>query len=158
MPFLGLLYSKKKKDDMKVWFVIVLLTWPLWAGAQNDFSGVWKGTLTQDPGGFAPVYEFELYLKQKGDKVAGRSYVAIGAIYAVMDLEGMVEGNTVHLTETNIAKNWKREDMEWCYKKADLTLYVKGKQLKLEGPWTGNTGQSECIPGKIYLKKEVPRA
>ena len=143
---------------MKLWLAFALFALPLGASAQKDFSGVWKGTLTQESGGFAPVYEFELYLKQKGNTVTGRSYVAIGSIYAVMDLKGFLDGNTVHLTETNIVQNWKREDMEWCYKKADLTLYTSGKQMKLEGPWTGNTGQSECIPGKIYLKKEVPRA
>ena len=143
---------------MKLWIFIALFFLPLLATAQKSFTGVWKGSLTQDPGGFAPVYEFELYLKQKGSKVTGRSYVAVGSIYAVMDLEGVVEGNTVHWAETNIVNNWKREDMEWCYKKADLTLSVQGKQIKLEGPWTGHTGSSECIPGKIYLKKEVPRA
>lgn len=143
---------------MKLWFYALLFFFPLLASAQKDFSGVWKGTLTQEPGGFAPVYEFELYLRQDGNKVTGRSYVAIGSIYAVMDLKGVQEGNTVHLTETNIVNNWKREDMEWCYKKADLTMYIQGKQVKLEGPWSGNTGHNDCIPGKIYLKRDVPRA
>lgn len=143
---------------MRFLFAVFLFALPFFAGAQKNFSGVWKGTLTQEAGGFAPVYEFELYLKQKGNTVTGRSYVAIGSIYAVMDLKGVLEGSTVHLTETNIVEHWKREDMEWCYKKADLTLYIQGKEVKLEGPWSGNTGQSECIPGKIYLKKEAPRA
>ncbi|MCO6479065.1 MAG: hypothetical protein J5I94_20690 [Phaeodactylibacter sp.] len=143
---------------MRFWFAVVLLALPFCAICQKDFSGAWKGTLTQEPGGFAPVYEFEIYLRQKGNTVTGRSYVAIGSIYAVMNLKGVLEGNTVHLTETSIVENWKRDDMEWCYKKADLILYIQGKDLKLEGPWTGNTGQSECIPGKIYLKKEAPRA
>ena len=143
---------------MKFWLLLAFLALPALVEAQKDFSGVWKGTLTQDPGGFAPVYDFELYLKQEGGKVKGRSYVRIGSIYAVMELEGVLEVNTVHLTETDIVKHWKRQDMEWCYKKADLTLYHQGKQLKLEGPWSGNTGQNECIPGNIYLKKEPPQA
>lgn len=139
---------------------IAILLWgaPLLAAAQHDFSGVWKGTLTQDPGGFAPVYDFELYLRQDGHKVSGRSFVAIGDIHAVMDLQGEVIGNTLHFKETNIVQHWKREDMEWCYKQAGLTLSGQGKQTRLEGPWRGNTGFSDCIPGKIYLKKAPPRA
>ncbi len=143
---------------MKLWFALILWALPLLAAAQDNFSGVWKGTLTQDPGGFAPVYDFELYLKQKGNKVTGRSYVAIAEIHAAMDLKGEVVGNVLYFTETNIVEHWKREDMEWCFKQAGLTLAIQGKQMKLEGPWTGNTGFGECIPGKIYLKKQVPRA
>lgn len=146
---------------MKSWRLLFLLFLvPLHSPAQNDFSGSWKGHLTQGAGGYTPEYEFELYLVQKGTQITGRSYVKTGRIYAVMELKGeVVDGQWVHFTETHILDNWKYEDMDWCYKEARLKLTFDGKRKRLEGPWTGLTAShSSCIPGEISLAKQVPRA
>ncbi len=138
---------------------IFLLLIPLSAWAQPDLSGSWKGHLTQGEGGYAPQYEFELYLQQNGRSLAGRSYVSVGRIFAVWELKGeFVNDKQIRIYETRLVDHWKYEGMEWCHKQAQLTLFTEGRQMRLEGPWTGNTGTSDCIPGKISLKKEAPRA
>jgi len=144
---------------MKIQLLMALLLLPLMACAQYDFSGTWKGKLTQGEGGYAPVYSFTLHLKQDGMKISGRTYVEVGKIYAEMEFEGRLIGDkAIHWEETKILRNWKYDHMEWCYKTADLFLITTGEEAKLEGPWRGNTGHSECIPGKIILKRTSPRA
>ncbi len=146
---------------MKHWRLLWLLSLlPLSAPAQYDFSGSWTGKLTQKEGGYTPEYEFELYLVQKGKKISGRSYVKTGRIHAVMELTGtVVDGNSIRLTETRILENWKYDDMDWCYKEITLRLATDGRRRRLEGYWTGITGaQAVCIPGEIFLARQIPRA
>lgn len=141
---------------MKVNIILLLLMLPALLPAQFDFTGTWEGVLTQDEGGYASEYVFKLYLKQDGLKVSGRSFVKVGEIYAEMELKGRLIGDkVVHLEETEVLKHWKYDGMEWCYKKLDLFIVA---DEKLEGPWTGHTGQSACIPGKILLRRTSPRA
>jgi hypothetical protein len=76
-----------------------------------------------------------------------------------MKLEGQLVGDkAIHWEESKIIDHWKHENMEWCYKEATLFIVAQGKEDKLEGPWSGNTGDSECIPGKIMLRRTSPRA
>ncbi len=148
----------QKKMLMKGWICALLFWLPFGVSAQAGFSGSWQGYLTQGKGGYASKYDFELYLIQRGDKVTGRSYVRLGRVFAVMELKGQISGGDVlHFTETRLVDYWKPEDIEWCYKKASLRLTVKGKNWQLEGPWTGHTGDDECVPGVIVLSKQVPR-
>ncbi len=133
-------------------------------GAQNknskmDVTGQWKGKITQNEGGYKTSYEFEIYLTQKGNEVTGRSYVFIDDIFAIMELKGKVKGGKVLLLEeTRIVDHKKHEDMEWCIKKAQLLLKKKDDQHKLEGFWQGKSVIGECVPGKIFLEKEIPKA
>jgi hypothetical protein len=146
---------------MRYWIALIVIIWcPCWAGAQADFSGSWSGYLTQGRGGYAPRYDFELYLKQQGRRVTGRSYVRLEGIYAIMELRGEIgEDQVLRFTETRMIDNWKPDDIDWCYKRASLRLTGKGTSRQLEGPWSGFTEQdSECVPGVIVLKKQVPRA
>ncbi len=144
---------------MKISLLTTLLLLPVLLSAQYDFSGTWEGELTQGEGGYAPVYEFQIELKQEGLSITGTTYVEIGKIYAKMRLKGRLIGNkAIHWEETEIIDHWKYDNMEWCYKSADLFLITTGDEERLEGPWRGNTGHSECIPGKIILKRKVPRA
>ena len=126
--------------------------------AQDGFSGVWKGILTQDDGGFRSKYEFELYLIQDGDKITGRSYVYIDNIFAEMDLEGsLLNDNTIWFQETTIGYNKILPGMHWCLKNGKLTLKKSWSSQKLEGYWEGKTPFSDCVPGKIYLQRIIPR-
>ncbi len=144
----------KMKSLLLLFFIL-----PAWVQAQYDFTGTWEGTLTQDTGGYAPEYQFKLFLKQEGTSITGRSYVKLGKIFAEMKLKGQLIGNkAIHWEETKIIDHWKYENMEWCYKQANLFIVSEGKEVKLEGPWSGHTGVSECIPGKIMLKRVSPRA
>ncbi len=123
-----------------------------------NLSGCWRGVITQEEGGIRPEYEMELYLTQKGDKITGRSFVYFDKYYAEMELEGVVLGNKIiQFKETKITAYKKVESMEWCLKQAVLTLIKTGNPWRLEGAWQGATQFGPCIPGKIVLKKAIPR-
>ncbi|MBK7870289.1 MAG: hypothetical protein IPJ74_06160 [Saprospiraceae bacterium] len=124
-----------------------------------DLSGCWRGKITQDQGGFRPEYGMELYLTQKGNQITGRSFVYFDKYYAEMELEGQVLGNKIiQFRETKVSAFKKVDTMEWCVKQAVLTLIKSGNPWKLEGAWNGATQFGPCIPGKIFLKKSIPRA
>jgi hypothetical protein len=126
---------------------------------KSNIGGQWKGTVTQNDGGYKSSYSFELYLTQRGNTVTGRSYVFIEDIFAVIELKGTVKsGKLIFIEETIILDHRKYEDMEWCVKKMQLVLTYEGDELKLDGYWQGKSPEGDCIPGEIHLKKEVPRA
>lgn len=126
---------------------------------KNNIGGQWKGTVTQDEGGYKLNYSFELYLTQRGKIVTGRSYVFIDDIFAIIELKGTVKsGKLIFIEETRILDHRKYEDMEWCIKKMQLILSYKNDELKLDGYWQGKSPEGDCIPGEVHLKKSVPRA
>lgn len=146
---------------MKLLFSIsCLLIAPFCLSGQDvfDFTGTWEGILTQEEGGYTPEYSFKLVLEQDGMEIKGRSFVKYGEIYAEMELEGRLIGNrAIHWEEIKLLDNWKHEHMEWCYKRADLFVVKRGAKPKLEGPWSGNTGELDCVPGKIKVARVSPR-
>src|ERR1700761_9693472 len=54
----------------------VLLTMLLIASIlrAEDLNGIWKGTLTQGPGGCYPNYSLELQINFNNDRITGRAY------------------------------------------------------------------------------------
>ena len=129
------------------------------SSAQDKFDGLWTGTITQEEGGESIPFRFELYLKQDGDRVTGRSYVFADGIYAEMELEGDIHSDFyLHFQELKIVDSEVHEGMEWCIKSGHLVLKRKGKTLRLEGAWRGKTSFSSCTPGKVLLEKEEDRA
>ena len=144
---------------MKAVLIIVLSLCTFTAFGQVNWSGSWVGTITQDEGGYRSKYDFEIFLQQDGSTVRGRSFVYVDNIYAEMELVGEIHsGLYLRFKEQEIIDYKKFEGMEWCVKKGQLLL-KKGKNgWLLEGFWQGNTTFSDCIPGKVYLEKKVPRA
>lgn len=127
---------------------------------QDSLTGNWSGIITQDEGGYAAEYEFELILIQDGNKITGRSFVTLNEIHATMELKGELIGDqTFSFKETDIMDETSHEGMEWCFKSGFLILSRKGTKITLEGPWSGKTqDESPCIPGKIVLQRTPPRA
>lgn len=128
------------------------------SAAQNNLNGCWRGVITQDEGGYRPEYSMELHLEQEGTKITGRSFVYFDKVYAEMQLEGvLVGGKILQLKETKILASRKVDGMEWCIKQAVLSLVKTGTTWRLEGAWEGATEFGPCIPGRIILKKAIPR-
>ncbi len=124
-----------------------------------EISGQWLGTITQNPGGHATSYEFEVFLSQTGKKLRGRSYSRVDDVYTILELKGEIKGDKIiFLEETKIVDVYLYEGLEACYKKAQLVLSYKGGQWQMEGFWSGKTDDGDCIPGKVLLFKKVPRA
>lgn len=127
--------------------------------ADSKLAGHWVGYITQDEGGYRSKYDFELYLSQDGRKIEGRSYVYVDNVFAEMKLTGRLKaGIYVELNEEDFVDFRKFEGMEWCLKGFQLVFRQKGEEWILEGYWQGTTSFSDCIPGKVYLTKEIPRA
>lgn len=136
-----------------------LMSFPLMAQKNKpSFVGVWKGVISQDEG-YRNEYGMELYLKQDGDKLSGRSFVHVDDIYAEMKVEGMAHSKSIILiTDIEIMDNEIMEGMEWCMKNYQLVLKKNGETWHLEGHWQGKTTFSTCVPGKVKLQRLVPRA
>ena len=127
--------------------------------AQTDFTGSWKGILTQNEGGYKSEYKFEIYLIQKGKKLVGRTYVSVDNIYAELEIEGLVvDGSTIQFKETRLMQFTELEHLSWCYKFGQLQVKKVGNALRLEGWWEGITDFGPCIPGKVFLTRQVPQA
>ena len=91
--------------------------------------------------------------------ITGRSYVYVDSIYAEMNLIGDVHsGIYLQLEDEKILDHLELHGMEWCIKTYQLLLKQNGDVLRLEGHWQGKTSFSTCVPGRIFLKKTVPRA
>ncbi len=140
-----------------IWIIFLLASYS--SIGQDNLTGLWLGKITQEEGGFAPDYTFEIYITQKGNKIKGRSYVYVDEIYASFDISGEVNNEIyLELKDSEILDNKVNDGMEWCLKKYQLVFKVKKGILSLEGFWQGKTSFSTCIPGKVLLKKQVPRA
>ena len=127
--------------------------------AQENISGLWRGYNTQEAADtYSSKYIFELYLKQDGKRIWGRSYAYIDKLYAEMEIGGTWDGKTLIFEEMKIVNSKANEGMEWCIKKGELTLLKDNKNDRLEGFWSGNTTFSSCTPGKVFLEKIKPRA
>ncbi len=144
-------------------FIIVLpllfIAFSVISAQQINVSGLWRGTITQNEGGYRPKYDFEIFLNQKGNKLSGRSYVFIENIYAVLELTGEITGSqTIQIKETRIVDSKKTQGLEWCIKSYNLTFSKSGNKLTLSGSWFGHTNGVPCVPGVVSLSKKFARA
>ncbi|MEL6636458.1 MAG: hypothetical protein AAFW73_14740 [Bacteroidota bacterium] len=133
--------QKKDKDKIKL-----------------DLSGSWQGVVTQEEG-YSTEYALELYLRQDGNKITGRSYVSVDSIYAEMEIEGVALADKIlMIKDIRIIDDEIIEKLEWCIKSYQLMLRREQDVWHLEGRWQGKTSTNDCTPGQVYLRKSVPRA
>jgi len=125
--------------------------------AQN-LNGVWRGTLTQGPGGCFRVYNIELNIKSSGNKLSGASYHYSDVTnYVKEDFSGSynTENKTLNINEQKVLTFHVPPDCIPCIKQYSLA-YVKteGKET-LSGDWGGVTmnNYASCPPGKITLSR-----
>lgn len=145
---------------IKTYLSLAFLVLATMSGAlAQDISGHWKGKITQDDGGYRPEYILEMWLVQKGDSITGKSFVFVDNIYAEMNISGSLAGGFyLRLKDEHIVSHEVLQGMEWCFKTYQLLVKNKENNLTIEGTWDGKTSFSKCIPGKIYLKRIIPRA
>lgn len=140
-----------------IWGILLFLYFP--GFSQNQLTGLWIGKITQEEGGFVPSYTVEIYITQKGNQIKGRSYIFVDEIYATFELSGSINNEIyLELKDNNLLENKVNEGMEWCLKQYQLVFKIRDGIPNLEGFWQGKTSFSTCIPGKVFLKKQVPRA
>src|ERR1700761_6827135 len=71
MPWSG--FNMRNSALIKVTLALCLLIRTLTAHTE-DLTGVWKGTLTQGPGGCYPSYFLELQISFSDDRITGKAY------------------------------------------------------------------------------------
>jgi hypothetical protein len=130
----------------------------------RNLSGKWIGFLTQDDGGIADRYHFELelYANAKGNW-SGSSFSFIkqkgGKRYVLrLALEASIKGDTVFFEEFRELEyvNELSTNSSYCLKRAYL-YWVNESNGKgyFSGRWEGREPKSgnQCVPGKIELRR-----
>ena len=128
-----------------------------------DISGHWEGTITRDEGGGKrTTYNMDLDINQKGKTLTGISYVhyddGTKKYHAKMEVTGKISGSYVKYLETKMLQADSIPNSDWCVKKADLIHRIQNSSPTLEGIWEGATSFGECVPGRIFLQKKLPKA
>jgi len=124
----------------------------------EDLNGIWKGVLTQGPGGCYPQYFLELQINASNDRISGRAYDYYDkAHYVKMSFTGRYNARTHRLVliENSILQADIPADCLPCMKTYDLNYSKTGDQEELNGDWKGIYSEKRliCPPGKIQLKK-----
>jgi len=141
-------------------YVILILFFlsPLLSWATEDLNGIWKGTLTQGPGGCYPQYFLELQINFSNGQITGKAYDYYDkSRYVKMNFSGRynVQTHRLVLIENKILQANIPIDCIPCIKTYDLNYSKKDGDEMLAGDWKGTISgkPSPCPPGKILLKK-----
>lgn len=129
----------------------------------QTISGIWKGRLTQGPGGCFPVYNIELQIQIDGDKISGASYHYSDLTnYVKEEFSGVYNQvkNTMEISEKRVLTFRVPSDCIPCIKTYSLAYSKQEKNEVLNGDWGGVTmnNQSACPPGKILLTRALESA
>jgi hypothetical protein len=139
--------------------VLLLLLLPAFLVAE-DLNGIWKGTLTQGPGGCYPQYFLELQLNFSDNQITGKAYDYTDKSHFVkMSFSGRYNPQTHRLVliENKVMQADIPMDCAPCMKTYDLNYSKKGEEELLTGDWKGTISghRTVCPPGKILLKRST---
>src|SRR6185312_5661944 len=130
------------RNSPTIWSLLLLLvasTGILRAeSAKNaeDPGGIWKGTLTQGPGGCYPNYSLELQITFTGDRITGRAYDYYDKAHFVkLSFTGRYNARTHRLVliEDKVLAAEIPADCLPCIKTYDLTWSKTGDVEELTG-------------------------
>ncbi|HEX6846926.1 MAG TPA: hypothetical protein VF144_08105 [Chitinophagaceae bacterium] len=134
-------------------FFIILIN----STAQN-LEGVWRGTLTQGPGGCFRIYNIELNIKSANGKLNGASYHYSDVTnYVKEDFGGSFNSanKTLTINELKVLTFHVPPDCIPCIKQYNLVYEKQDNKEVLTGDWGGVTmnNYASCPPGKITLSR-----
>jgi len=139
--------------------LLVLLLLPFaCAGRAEDLNGIWKGTLTQGPGGCYSKYFLELQINHSGDRLTGKAYDYYDKEHFVkMSFTGRYNPQTHRLVliENEILQAAIPVECDACIKTYDLNYSRNGGSEELNGDWKGVYSDKKlvCPPGQIRLMR-----
>ena len=124
----------------------------------EDLNGIWKGTLTQEPGGCYPQYSIELQINFKNNEIIGKAYDYYDTgKFVKLSFTGRYNPQThrMVLIENKVLQSRIPDYCIPCIKTYDLVYSKKENDEMLSGEWKGHVdgARNECPPGKIYLIK-----
>src|SRR6188768_2712870 len=142
--------------------LFIFFIFPLLVSAQ-DLNGIWRGTLTQEPGGCYPVYNLELQITISNNSISGKSYDFYDASkYVKLNFSGRYNNQTHRMViiESEVLEHNIPKDCVPCIKTYDLTYTKNGNEESLSGDWKGQelNNRTTCPPGKIVLKRVAESA
>lgn len=144
---------------MRLFLFISFLVSSAWLYGQNSIFGPWEGVITQNEGGYRSEYVMQCSFILEGDEVKGRTYIYVDDIFVEMEVKGKVHSDVLlRLEDVRIIDSEEQQGMEWCMKSYQLVLKRVQQEWHLEGYWQGTTTFSRCVPGKVKLKREIPRS
>lgn len=129
----------------------------------QDFNGVWRGKLTQGPGGCYPEYFIELQIQHSALQLAGTTYDYYDTSrYVKLNFNGKVNMATKRmvLMEEKVLRYSIPPNCVPCIKTYDLTLTKLNNEEVLSGTWDGvMMGSKEnCPHGRVTLKRVMESA
>lgn len=127
-------------------------------GICQDINGIWRGKLSQGPGGCYPEYYIELQIQNGSKGVSGITYDFYDTTkYIKVDFSGRQNELTkrIVLIESKVLEYKIPKDCVPCVKTYDLIWSRQNNEEVLAGTWKGvEMGTaSGCPPGEIFLKK-----
>jgi hypothetical protein len=136
-------------------FLLIIFIISLSSTAQN-LNGVWRGTLTQGPGGCFRVYNIELNIKTENGKINGASYHYSDVTnYVKEDFGGNYNtaNKSLNINELRVLTFHVPPDCIPCIKQYSLFYEKQENKEVLTGDWNGVTmnNTASCPPGKITL-------
>lgn len=142
---------------MKLRLTTILILVHAFAFSQQ-LNGIWKGTITQQPGGCFPVYNVELQVNIANSEVAGFCYHYSDILnYVKKNYTGFYNAstNTINIQEQRVTTFHIPPDCTPCIRYYTLTYSKTGNQEVLSGDWGGvvMNGSAACTPGKIVLHR-----
>lgn len=144
----------------KAFFLAVFVLLHTLAFAQA-VTGIWRGTLTQAPGGCFPEYKVEMQITSiKGNRISGICYHYSDVTnYVKKDFEGIYDPptKTISISENKILTFRIPQDCTPCIRYFSLKHIIDTKKEYLSGDWGGvvmNTSVA-CAPGRITLDRAL---
>ena len=124
----------------------------------QELNGIWKGTLTQQPGGCFPVYNVELQVNIANGQVKGFCYhYSDFTNYVKKDYNGIYNAatKTINIQEQKVMVFRIPQDCTPCIRYFTLAYSKQGSEETLSGDWGGvvMNGSAACTPGKIVLHR-----
>jgi hypothetical protein len=147
---------------MKACLLIIIFLQLTTISFAQELNGLWKGTLTQEPGGCFPTYNLELQITIVKSKVFGLCYhYSDTRNYVKKNFEGVYHPNTNSITinEKELLAFQIPSDCTPCVKTYDL-WYSNNRKETLSGDWSGFVldTRAVCQPGHIVLTRIVESA
>ena len=138
-------------------FLLIIFIISISLTAQN-LNGVWRGTLTQGPGGCFRVYNIELNIKTENGKINGASYHYSDVTnYVKEDFGGNYNSanKSLNINELKVLTFHVPPDCIPCIKQYILFYQKQDNKEVLIGDWSGVTmnNSASCPPGKITLSR-----
>ena len=162
MVLLFLVFLNINKYHLKILGVLLFVCLPLlglFSQANSEWQGEWKGILTQGTGGYKSSYSVRLTLTKSSNEISGFFYVDEKGLTSKMSVKGQfISKNKIKIEDLKIIEHQVPANIDWCFKTYILEFKNINGRKTLEGTWTGKSLNAVCIPGKVMLKKPLPRA